>query len=623
MTSLYRSRKAALLTMLVVGGVVPILGGYLLNATVPDWRWVHHESHHLAEGVGAFSAFIIGGLLLAMKDMRAELSAYTWLAYAFFGMGILDGFHSILDAGQGFVWLHSTATFVGGGLAVLVWLPDRLSPRNALGAGLYITLIGATTLGILSLVHPASIPAMVENGSFTNAARQLNIVGGLGFIVAALFFARNSEKLGHNESLIFSTQAFLFGVAGMLFELSELWDGAWWLWHALRLIAYMVVVAYFFSVFMHSQQQLRKRTHDLGERVKEMRCLYSTTQALEQASDLDKAFQIIADTIPPSWQYPEITHGRLSVLGQSYVTEGFQESPWRQNSDIYLQGDPIGCIEVFYAKDMPDDAEGPFMTEERALLDEMASRIGQFLDKRNADNELNRYIAQMESANKELETFAYSVSHDLRAPLRAIDGFSQALIDDYGDKFDGDAKLYLERLRAGSQKMSELIDGILKLSRSTRGEMASENVNLSEIASKIVSELKELEPDRSVSFAIAADVIVLADPRLIRAALENIIGNAWKFTQNTPEAMIEFKGEQNGDMVTCCVRDNGAGFDMAYADKLFAPFQRLHRQDEFEGTGIGLSTAERIVHRHGGRIWAEGGIDEGATFFIELQAGRA
>ena len=227
--------------------------------------------------------------------------------------------------------------------------------------------------------------------------------------------------------------------------------------------------------------------------------------------------------------------------------------------------------------------------------------------------------AQLETANRELEAFSYSVSHDLRAPLRAIDGFSQALLEDHAEQVDTEGKDHLRRVRTAAQRMAELIDDLLDLSRVTRAEMRRERVDLSELAQDIVSQLEKSEPERRVEFFVKDDLVVNGDPSLLRVALENLLGNAWKFTGERTPARIEFGIEEQDGQRVYFVRDNGAGFDMAYADKLFGPFQRLHAATEFPGTGVGLASVQRIIHRHGGRVWAEAEVDQGATFYFTLK----
>jgi signal transduction histidine kinase len=226
--------------------------------------------------------------------------------------------------------------------------------------------------------------------------------------------------------------------------------------------------------------------------------------------------------------------------------------------------------------------------------------------------------AELEAANKELESFCYSVSHDLRTPLRAIDGFSMILQESYGDKLDAQAHNYLERVRAATQRMGHLIDDLLKLSRIARSEMSMTTVDLSELACTIAKDLQETAPERKVMFSIAPEMVVLADANLMRVVLENLLDNAWKFSEKRAEARIEVGSTTNAGETAYFVRDNGAGFDMKYADKLFGAFQRLHSVTAFDGTGVGLANVQRIIHRHGGRVWAEAAMDQGATFYFTL-----
>lgn len=260
----------------------------------------------------------------------------------------------------------------------------------------------------------------------------------------------------------------------------------------------------------------------------------------------------------------------------------------------------------------------------------IASLAGTTCERLQNERELNRYrahledevkerTAELDAANKEIEAFNYSVSHDLRSPLRSIDGFSQVLLEDYSDKLDADGIDSLRRIRAASQRMSLLIDGLLSLSHITRAELKRGRVNLSALVHDIAGVLEENEHDREVEFVISEGLFDEGDERLLYAALQKLIGNAWKFTQKRLIARIEFGAVEADGTLTYFVRDNGAGFDMAYSNKLFSIFQRLHDSTEFPGTGIGLATARRIVNRHGGQLWAEGEVGKGATFYFTLK----
>jgi signal transduction histidine kinase/CHASE3 domain sensor protein len=285
--------------------------------------------------------------------------------------------------------------------------------------------------------------------------------------------------------------------------------------------------------------------------------------------------------------------------------------------------------------------EDTFKHQDEELLTVAADRISLALDRSNAyeaerrarrlaeasahevqtlnaelEDRVRIRTAELEATNHELEAFSYSVSHDLRAPLRSVDGFSLALEEDFLDALNEEGRDFIRRIRAGVQKMGQLIDSLLQLSRITRADLSREEVNISQLAEDVARDLRAENPDRNIVFSIQSEMTGNADPRLLRVALENLLGNAAKFTANRSEARIEFgRSEATGEF---CVRDNGAGFDMKYANKLFVAFQRLHGDKDFKGSGIGLATVSRVIQRHQGRIRAEGAVDSGATFWFTL-----
>ncbi len=339
-----------------------------------------------------------------------------------------------------------------------------------------------------------------------------------------------------------------------------------------------------------------------------------------------RAADVMNKITPAEISDPQEVIARATALSVEFATPiapGFEALVFKASrgiEDIY---------ELTYFR--KDGSRFPAVVSVTALRDAQNAIIGYLLigtdntarkrveeERKRAEQVLAERSAQLEAANKELEAFAYSVSHDLRAPLRAIDGFSQILLEDYGERLGDSGRDALVRVRAGAGRMSRLIDDLLNLSRVTRAGLQRARVDLSETARRVVAELARSEPDRHVDTRIAEGVIVEGDQTLLQQVLENLLGNAFKFTSKRPEARVEFGVERQSGGPVYYVRDNGAGFDMAYAEKLFGAFQRLHSEAEFPGTGIGLATVQRIVRRHGGRVWAEGAVDGGATFRFTL-----
>ncbi|MBW3566397.1 MAG: HAMP domain-containing protein [Proteobacteria bacterium] len=297
------------------------------------------------------------------------------------------------------------------------------------------------------------------------------------------------------------------------------------------------------------------------------------------------------------------------------------------------------------AKRTTNDEIGVLTDSFNALVDEVEHRKNEMrashdmlqrevADRENAEREIQRLNEQLEArvvertrelenANSELEAFSYSVSHDLRGPLRAIDGFSQALLEDCSEQLDGTGTDYLRRVRAAAQRMGQLIDDLLKLSRITRAEFNVSRIDLTQMAAETLDNLKSRNPERNATTHVTSGLMDYGDAQLLRIALENLLGNAWKYTGRNEYTEIEFGMRNNNGKVSYFVQDNGAGFDMAYAGKLFGAFQRLHETTEFSGTGIGLATVQRIIHRHDGEIWAEAETNKGATFYFTLNARRS
>jgi signal transduction histidine kinase len=287
----------------------------------------------------------------------------------------------------------------------------------------------------------------------------------------------------------------------------------------------------------------------------------------------------------------------------------------------------VALMSVFVARSISNPVVELMQATKRIASGDLTSKIdiksrdeiGRLASSFNAMvHSLKQRTTELEISNKELEAFSYSVSHDLRAPLRGMDGFSKLLLQEYADELDEHGKDYLQRVRKASQKMARLIDDLLALSRLSRQEMTYASVNLSRLAGSITKELKETEPERQVDFDIQEGVVAYGDADLLSIVIDNLLQNAWKFTGKKPSAKIELGVTHVSGEAAYFVRDDGVGFDMTYVGKLFGAFQRLHSEKEYHGTGIGLATVKRMINRHGGRVWAEGEVDKGATFYFTI-----
>jgi PAS domain S-box-containing protein len=364
-----------------------------------------------------------------------------------------------------------------------------------------------------------------------------------------------------------------------------------------------------------------RQNSDLDRSREQLRTLLDATTAVIYMKDADGRFLYVND------QFLKVFEQRSeTVIGRSDA-EALppQAAQILRTNDLRVMRDRMP-EELEETLDGSDGAH-TYLSLKFPLLDEGGAPYAvccvatDITERKRADEALLRAKEAAEAANRELESFSYSVAHDLREPLRSIDGFSQALLEDCAEQLDEHGTKYLRYVRESAQRMGELIDDLLSLSRVNRGELRVACVDLSTLASRIAERLKATEPARDVEFVIQAGVMGSGDDRLIRIALENLIGNAWKFTSKRARARIEFGQVRQGGRDVNFIRDNGAGFDMAHAQKLFGPFQRLHSTREFQGTGIGLATVERVLRRHGGRIWAEAVVDVGATVYFTLEGG--
>ena len=482
--------------IVLISVLLPVLMTVALLDIYGEKTWFNEPLHSSIEAGGCLVAIMLAALMTVQRKSGEASPRLPFIAAALLSMASLDAIHGILPVSSSFFWTRAFATFFGGLMFSLVWLPERFSRRDWSRYFPWFVFGLSTALGIYLAVFPSALPTLfTSGGTFAWPARAINVAGGCLYILAAANFFQSRRGQTTSEVLVFLSQTLMLGVAGLLFAFSNMWTAVWWLFHFLRFFSYLVVLYYVYLSFRASQQKV---------------------------------------------------------------------------ADANLQ-----------------------------------------LAKRNAE---------LDASNRELEAFCYSVSHDLRTPLRGINGFSQALIEDYGDVLAEEPKQFLAYIREGVVRMGQIIDDLLNLSRVNRAEMRIRELNISDLAAESVASLENAEPARKFEFVCEPNLLAHADRGLAQVVLDNLIGNAWKFTRRRELPRIEFGRAADAGSEVFFVRDNGAGFDMAFAHKLFRAFQRLHSQEEFPGTGtgIGLATVGRIVERHGGQAWAESELGRGTVIYFSF-----
>ncbi len=643
-----------LIITLTIVVTLPLLSTAIFNTWIPDWRWENIPVHAVIEGMGTLAAFIISSLIFSLVSREEISRQYLWVVFALVVMGTLDGFHALLNPGQSFVWLHSIATALGGILFSMVWIPlPKLSSKQILKICLFILFV-STVLGIFSVTHSEYFPAMITAGSFTFAAKIVNMSGGIGFIIGTAYFAYQYIKRGHEEGVIFANHCLLFGVAGLLFEISVLWDAGWWAWHMLRFTAYLVVVVYFLQQFHTLHGFLQKSKDDVklllessGEGIygvnEKGKCMFANKKALEMTGYNNSEewlgvnmHDLIHHSYPDGSAYNVKNCRIYEVLVSGYGNTVDDEVFWRKDGSSFpveykafpmlhdnkILGSVVSFSDITERKRAEQE-----LKEAKSLLEHRVQLRTTELEQ--ANRTLSESIVSLEEAKSVAEqannaktVFLSSMSHELRTPLNAILGFSQLLEMDNNNPDNTDN---INEILSAGNHLLELIGDILDLSQIESGEIMLdlEHTQAFNALDEAIQMILPIAKQQNITVNTDAVLdtptpqVINTDKTRLKQILINLLSNAIKY--NTKDGYISIKTEIYDNKLRINIQDTGHGITEENIKKLFEPFNRLGAESSnIEGTGIGLIICKKLVEKMGGQLGVESTIGKGSTFWVEL-----
>ncbi len=598
-------------SILLICGIIPFVSISLANSLPLTWQFKHEAFHAVMETLCCMLALGIAGFLLMRQGEKGNEYKF-WLACSMLSMAILDAFHASVAPSREFICLHSTAQFIGGVLIALIWLPERIT-QTRIAKQLPKAFVAAAGLfGIILLVFPEILPTMMRNGRFTFVPQMLNLTGGVLFFVGLAYFAYRFSRDQDTTHLLFTAYCLMFAVSGVTFGFSGLWGAGWWLSHLIRLGAYVIAFSYV-SINTTAEYLRLNQTEEAIMRL----------AAIVESSD-DAIIGKALDGTIVSWNL-----GAKNVYG--YSAEEVQGQPdlvlvppGHPNEEVRIlgrikNGQRVDCFETVHKK---KDGELIDVSLSISPIEDSHGKIigistisRDITERKQAQIKQDELIKKVDKINRELNDFASIVSHDLKAPLRGIKTLANWILADCADKLGDQANEQINLLLDRVERMYNLIEGALQYSRlgQTKGKQIQVNLNnfVPEIIDMVV-------PPENITVTIENELPVIeCDETQIMQVFQNLLSNAIKYMDKSQGWIKVGCVEQDG-FWRFSVADNGPGIEEKYFEKIFKIFQALPTSPMFEGTGVGLTIAKKIVELYNGKIWVESKVGQGSTFFFTL-----